>query len=501
MNRIRHSILMVLLIVATTASGRQFVQRQPISSEQTLNANGAVVIENPFGSIHVIGTDGGNVSVSGEKVVKGVEDAMIAEGMRLTQLEFVGSNNVRVIRTRLPRPRDPRWSSVVNYTVRMPRTASLKIASYSADQIRVSDIRGTVTVENTSGTIMLERVIGGVFVRTINGNITMHAPARVIANATLMTTNGKIQVHAPDDANFQWEGEVLSGDAKTTFTPRVQIAGTRFRGVINSPSGPILRTDSVRGSVYMLRSGTTEEAAQSIRTLSATPRQFVGPIVRPFVVERLYTVHTNDNVAIGEVRGSADIRGGGEIRLGSVAGRCSVFTTGGPLNLGDILGVLNARTEGGDVLVQSAREGGSIATGGGMIRLLFAAGPTRLMSGGGDIIVRQTTAPVIAETRSGDITVTVDSSVKSEQIWAKTAKGNIVLNVPQRFAADIEATIVTSDPNTHQIRSELGNLSVQREQVPGGKTRIRATGKVNGGGDRVELFAEDGGIQIMTSPR
>ena len=34
-----------------------------------------------------------------------------------------------------------------------------------------------------------------------------------------------------------------------------------------------------------------------------------------------------------------------------------------------------------------------------------------------------------------------------------------------------------------------------REQV-GGKTKIHAMGKVNGGGERVELYAEDGGIQI-----
>jgi hypothetical protein len=36
---------------------------------------------------------------------------------------------------------------------------------------------------------------------------------------------------------------------------------------------------------------------------------------------------------------------------------------------------------------------------------------------------------------------------------------------------------------------------VRREQV-GNKTRIRATGKINGGGERVELYAEEGDIHI-----
>ena len=154
-----------------------------------------------------------------------------------------------------------------------------------------------------------------------------------------------------------------------------------------------------------------------------------------------------------------------------------------------------------DVVVQQASEGGTIRTGGGIIRLLNTSGPTRLYSGGGDIIVN-TSAPVTAETRSGDITVTLDRGAKSQRITAKTAKGNILLNVGPGFGADVEATVLTSDPNTNTIRSDFAQgLSVQRDQV-GNKTRIRATGKINGGGERVELTAEDGGIQITSgTPR
>jgi hypothetical protein len=44
---------------------------------------------------------------------------------------------------------------------------------------------------------------------------------------------------------------------------------------------------------------------------------------------------------------------------------------------------------------------------------------------------------------------------------------------------------------------DFRGVTVRREQV-GNKTRIRATGKINGGGERVELYAEDGDIHISS---
>ena len=47
------------------------------------------------------------------------------------------------------------------------------------------------------------------------------------------------------------------------------------------------------------------------------------------------------------------------------------------------------------------------------------------------------------------------------------------------------------------ISCDLDGILFRRELI-GGNTKIRAIGKVNGGGDRLELYAEDGGIQIST---
>jgi DUF4097 and DUF4098 domain-containing protein YvlB len=170
--------------------------------------------------------------------------------------------------------------------------------------------------------------------------------------------------------------------------------------------------------------------------------------------------------------------------------------------LGDIMGQLFASTQAGDVLVRSAREGGRLFTAGGTIRVLYTGGPTLLQSGGGDIVVRQAAGPINAETRSGDINVTADPNKQTQKIEARTGHGNIVLNISPTFGADLDMMVVTSNPDANAIHSDFSGLQFKREQVSG-KTRIRATGKLNGGGERVDLYAEEGDINIVnmtTSP-
>ena len=200
-----------------------------------------------------------------------------------------------------------------------------------------------------------------------------------------------------------------------------------------------------------------------------------------------------------EVRGWARVQtAAGEIKLGMVYGDCAVMTNGGPIDIGEVTGTLTASTDAGDVMVRSAREGGKISTAGGIIRIQYTGGPTTLQSGGGDISVRQAAGPVNAETRSGDINITADSQQKTQKVQAHTQQGSISLNLSPRFAADIDATVLTSHPNTNVIHSDFAGLTIKKEQV-GDKTRIHATGKINGGGERIELFAEEGDIHISNT--
>jgi DUF4097 and DUF4098 domain-containing protein YvlB len=284
-----------------------------------------------------------------------------------------------------------------------------------------------------------------------------------------------------------------------------------FRGAVNGEHGPEVSTTSLMGNVYVLRRGTRVEDAQSMRAAMVTTANNNGgaEVLPRGVTAKTLQVASFDgdllfstplgNISVGQVRGAAHVETrAGEVHLGSVQSQCDVVSLGGPVTIGEVHGPLTARTTAGDVLINAAHQGAVVSTGGGMIRMLYAAGPTNLHSAGGDIVVRQASGPISAETRSGDVTIVLDPLVRSAAIDAKSSEGSITIYVNAQIAADIDATLLTSDPDTNGIHSDFPGLNIRREQI-GKKTRIRATGKVNGGGDRVSLYAEDGDITIRTT--
>lgn len=505
-------LLALLLFTAADLSAANVKSQQRFDQKWTLSPGGSLVLNNPFGSIEIIGTDSPDVTAVVLKTIIGVDQAALNEGADKTELRVGGDERTRVITTILPQARSPRWSSTVDYQLKVPKSVHVSIGASTTGRIRVASIRGNVQVKTFNGLVQLENIGGAATVENTNGGI-VYSTTVPAANARLTTLNGNIQLIVDQGANFRWIADSLTGDFRSTMPVRGQLVGTTFRGSVNEPGGPTIETSTMMGNVFLLARGTVPKQAQALRdmpptiiqTSASAPPPMQQQAIRQDVHQGRFTYNaTIGDVRVSEVRGDAFIKtGAGEVHLGAVFGMCNVQSGGGPLHLGEIHRQLVARTAAGDILVDAARQGGTLGTEGGIIRVLYSGGPMTLKSGGGDITVRQAAGEISAETRSGDINITMDPVARAKSVEAKTAKGNVVFTIHPRFAADVEATIVTSTPNVHSVKSDFPGLSIQREQLPGGKTRIRATGKINGGGEKLELTAEDGGIQIIskaTSP-
>jgi DUF4097 and DUF4098 domain-containing protein YvlB len=272
--------------------------------------------------------------------------------------------------------------------------------------------------------------------------------------------------------------------------------GTTYRATINAPGGSTLTTATLMGNVFLLANG-----AGIVGTRSVLATKIKAPPAPTGVVENFNFETTLGDVIVPEIRGDAHIfTGAGRVQLPKVAGVCRVLSNGGPLSFGEIGGELDASTLAGDISVERARRGGTLTTRGGTIRVSYMNGPMRLVSAGGDILVKRTTAPVRAQTSSGDIGIVVDQGSATESVTAKTEKGNIIVHVPANFGGEVDATIVTSDPENDTFLSDLPGLSISKEQIGGGRTRIHATGRINRGGERLLLEAANGDIRITTAP-
>ena len=492
----------IVLLTCASAFAARTVSRTFQSDQQfPLLANGTFILDNPAGNVIVTVKDTPDVEAMIFKRVDGVDLDAVEEGRRQTHLIIGGNEKVRTLRMAIAPGSTRDWQASVAWNIRVPRNATVRIITTSGDHIRISGVRGGVQAKNFSGQIILDDIVGPAIAESVNGSIFFLAPA-LRGNVLLSTVNGDITATVPRDAGFRWVAETLKGDIRTHFPARGAFIGNTFNGTVNAPGGPTLRTSSLMGNVQVYAGGAPVRAAQSVRRAAPTPM----PAMRQGAPQQAripgdFTFRTNlGDVRVQEVGGKVDIfTGAGEVQIGSVGGTAKVHSRGGPLQLGEIGGAIDASTRAGDILVDSARRGGAIQTKGGTIRLLYTSGPTRLYSGGGDIHVRQAAAPVEATTESGDIAITVDATLKSQKVDAKTSKGNVILNVSPQFGADIEATVFTSNPDADTILSDIPGLSISREQV-GGRTRISATGKLNGGGEKIVLQAADGDIRISTGP-
>jgi len=466
-----------------------------------MEVGGSLWVTNPIGNVEIVGTDDKGVSVSVVKVVAAPDSATLKEGREQTQVLMGGDNKTRVIRTVITGTPESRWKSNVAYVVRVPRAAQVHVEVTMSDHIKVTSITSTVTVKNLNGDITLEGVTGAVTVDSTNGDIHFITDSKPSQPVQLTTVNGGIEVQVKEDSNLEWVANSIAGDFRTNLPVRGRMSGNAFRGLVNAPGGPTLSTTALMGNVFLLSRGGSQDDIRSIRTAAKattpSPDAILQTTIQTPLVQGNFIYATKyGSFHIGEVRGFVNIQtGAGQVTLGTVIGDCTVRSGGGPLDLGDVFGNINAHTEAGEVLVRSARKGGDISTSGGTLHVLYAGGPVTLHNGGGDIIINQAAGPVIAETHSGDLSLTIDPSSRTQRVNGRTTKGNILLTVGPRFGAEVDATVLTSDPDATGIHSDFAGLSVKRDQF-NGKTRLRATGRIGGGGEKIELYAEDGEIQI-----
>ena len=507
--KIRISTAVLVLCVAAAVQAAPFRSTMRTEQKFAIAPGGTFVLENPHGNIDIAGGNVSQVEATLTTIVTAKSEAALGEGRRGSNLIVGGDARTRIVRTVVARKTND-WAVAVHWSVRVPRNAHVHVVSTSSERVRVNDILGSVKVKNFRGNVVIGNVGGSAVVESVNGTIVYSTP-HPGGNVLLSTVNGNVTATVAGDADFRWVAETGRGDIRTSMQQGLRGAffGPRFQGTVNAPGGPTITTSTLMGDVHLLASGASAAKTQSLRQLPLTesPSSHAaqrttasGPaVLRRGTVKGLFTYETKmGDVRIQEIQGDARIfTGAGVVQLGAVSGECNVRSHGGPLELGEISGVLTATTRVGDILVDSTRRGGTIATQGGTIRLLYTSGATTLTSGGGDIVVSQAAASVKAETSSGDVVIGIDRESKSEKVDAKTRKGNILLHVGSKFGADVDATIVTTDARADTIASELPGLSIRREQVAG-KTVVRATGKINGGGQKVVLHATGGDIRIST---
>jgi len=258
----RKTLLPLCLAAAVGLLPRPAAAEQKVEARRSAAADALVEIENPAGSIHVIGWERGEVMVTGDL------------GAGASGLDFTGSGSR--IRVGVDTERNPH-GVVSSLEVHVPAKSRLQIESFA----------GSITVEGVSGTVSAE---------TVNGSITISGQAREIAAESV---NGAVQVSGAsthtkaESVNGTVVVRGASGDLEaSTVNGRLEVSGGSFKrahletvsgslsfgGALDS--GATFEAETVSGPVTLVLPASVA-ADFSISSFSGSVDNAFGPSAKP----------------------------------------------------------------------------------------------------------------------------------------------------------------------------------------------------------------------------
>jgi len=148
---------------------------------------------------------------------------------------------------------------------------------------------------------------------------------------------------------------------------------------------------------------------------------------------------------------------------------------------------INAATGDGRVIVRDVEGDLSARTGDGSIRLEHVNGIVDARSGDGSITIDGQIRGLHARSGDGRVRVQASATTTTADWSLATGDGSVVLEVPDGFGAELDAT-------TGDGRVEVEDLAFER--TTGESSRRIARGRLGNGGPKITIRSGDGSITV-----
>src|SRR5262245_25581435 len=84
---------------------------EQMSRELPIDANGMIWLNTPYGSVDVVGVDDDKATVTINRVINAMDEPSLKDAKESVITSFEGDSRSRVVKTRFPEARDPRWQA------------------------------------------------------------------------------------------------------------------------------------------------------------------------------------------------------------------------------------------------------------------------------------------------------------------------------------------------------------------------------------------------------
>ena len=237
---------------------RPAAAQQKVEARRSASADALDEIENPAGSVRVIGWDRNEVMVTGDL------------GPGASGLDFTGKGSR--IRVGVDTEHNPH-GVISSLEVHVPARSRLQVESF-AGSITVSDVSGTVSAETVNGSITISGQAREIAAESVNGSVQVAAAS---THTKAESVNGSVTVRGAsgdlDASTVNGRLEVNGGSFQRAHLETVS-GSLSFEGGLSS--GASLDAETVSGSVTIALPAAVA-ADFSISTFSGSVENAFGP--------------------------------------------------------------------------------------------------------------------------------------------------------------------------------------------------------------------------------
>ena len=211
-----------------------------------LEAHGRVVLENINGDVCITAWDRPEVQVDARKRAHSQErldDARIVVDLARGSI---------AIRTLYPEHDRSDHPAVVDYRVKVPRTARLDQVKLVNGTLEIAGLQGEVRASSVNGGIRTRGLAGDVWLSTVSGRLEATFDEIPSARSISMNSvNGSIEVLLPMDAHADLQADTVSGGITSDFglpTERGRFPGRHWTTALRG-GGARIRVSNVNGPI------------------------------------------------------------------------------------------------------------------------------------------------------------------------------------------------------------------------------------------------------------
>lgn len=269
------ALLLLLAFAAALPALSEEPQAEHFQRSFTVSTGATLAVDNYKGTIHISGTDGNQIVVDVRKEFQGSESDR-KWWMENVKIGFQNDPHHVAVKVEYPNRNcvfciTHDFSAAVELEIRVPRQSNIKLDGYKPG-IRISEVKGDISVKSYKSPILIDSTTGAVHVDTYKEVVTLKnvtirgtlevksykADADISAralgqSASIETYKGNITVRIPKDAGVDVEydgGRRASFHSDFNLASASGYAGHDVHGTINQ-GGTKLRLHSDKGVVSL----------------------------------------------------------------------------------------------------------------------------------------------------------------------------------------------------------------------------------------------------------